>query len=112
MEGKPAPFLHSQFNEFFGQLSPDSHWMAYTSDQSGRREVYVRSFPVGELQKNISFAGGEQPRWRGDGKELFFVSADKKMMAVAVKAVAEARPSFDPASDGTRLEFRCLTQRF
>jgi hypothetical protein len=98
MEGKPVPFLHSQFNEFFGQLSPDSHWMAYTSDQSGRREVYVRSFPVGELQKNISLAGGEQPRWRGDGKELFFVSADKKMMAVAVKAVPGARPSFDPAS--------------
>jgi serine/threonine protein kinase/WD40 repeat protein len=94
-ERKAIPFLHSEFNEYQGQLSPDSHWMAYTSDESGRPEVYVRSFPTGELEKKISLAGGEQPRWRGDGKELFFVGADGKMMAVAVKAQAGAKPTFD-----------------
>jgi serine/threonine protein kinase len=97
-ERKPVVFLRSQFNECFGQLSPDTHWMAYTSDESGQREVYVRPFPGGELKRQISLAGGEQPRWRGDGKELFFLSADKKMMAVAVKAVSGARPLFEPAS--------------
>jgi serine/threonine protein kinase/Tol biopolymer transport system component len=93
---KPVPFLRSEFSEYQGQLSPDSHWMAYTSDESGQPEVYVRPFPDGEGQTKISIAGGEQPRWRGDGKELFFVAADGKMMAVAVKATAGPRPSFEP----------------
>jgi len=97
-ERKPIPFLHSEFNELHGQLSPDSGWMAYTSDESGQREVYVRPFPGGEFQRRISIAGGEQPRWRGDGKELFFVGADGRMMAVAVKAVTGAKPSFEPAT--------------
>jgi hypothetical protein len=79
-------------------LSRDSHWIAYTSDESGRREVYVRPFPAGEGQWPISIAGGEQPRWRGDGKELFFVGADGKMMAVLVKAVAGTKPSFEVGS--------------
>jgi Tol biopolymer transport system component len=91
-----VPFLKSEFDELFGQLSPDSHWMAFTSDASGQREVYVRPFPTAERQWRISFAGGEQPRWRADGKELFFVGADGKMMAVAVKATAGTMPSFEP----------------
>ena len=73
---KPIPFLQTEFNELKGQLSPDNHWMAYTSDESGQREVYVRPFPVSDGKWRISTAGGEQPRWRGDGKELFFVGAD------------------------------------
>ena len=92
---KPIPFLRTEFNELFGQLSPDSHWMAFTSDRSGRREVYVRPFPPSEGEWTISIAGGEQPRWRGDGKELFFEAADGKMMVVPVKAVAGAKPSFE-----------------
>jgi len=75
---KPAPFLHSEFNELHGQLSPDSHWMAYTSDKTGQREVYVTPFPTGEGETRISIAGGEQPRWRGDGKELFFVERTER----------------------------------
>jgi len=94
-ERKPVPFLRSQFNEFMGQLSPDGHWMAYTSDESGEREVHVRSFPDGELEKRISIGGGEQPRWRGDGRELFFVGGDGKMMAVAVNAMAGTKPTFE-----------------
>jgi serine/threonine protein kinase len=94
-ERKPVPFLRSEFNELQGQLSPDGHWMAYTSDESGQREVYARPFPAAEGQWKISIAGGEQPRWRGDGKELFFWGADGKMMAVPVKIVAGASPSFE-----------------
>jgi hypothetical protein len=91
---KPTLFLHTPFNEWHGQLSPDSHWMAYSSDESGQREVYVVPFPTGGGRTQISSAGGEQPRWRGDGKELFYL-ADRKMMAVPVRAVAGATPSFD-----------------
>jgi serine/threonine protein kinase len=100
MDGKvaqdPIPFLRTQFDENFGQLSPDSHWMAYTSDESGQRQVYVRPFPRGEFQRQISIGGGEQPRWRGDGQELFFLGANGKMMAVAVKTRAGPEPSFEP----------------
>jgi eukaryotic-like serine/threonine-protein kinase len=92
---KPMPFLRSEFNELLGQLSPDSHWMAYTSDRSGQREVYVRPFPPGEGEWTISIAGGQASRWRGDGKELFFVAADGKLMAVPVKAAAGPKPSFE-----------------
>ena len=72
--------------------------MAYTSNESGQREVYVRQFPPSAGKWRISTAGGEQPRWRGDGKELFFVAADGKMTAVAVKAVAGPKPSFEPGT--------------
>jgi Tol biopolymer transport system component len=95
---KPIPFLRTEFNENFGQLSPDSHWMAFTSDRSGRREVYVRPFPPGEGEWTISIAGGEAPRWRVDGKELFFEAADGKMMAVPVKAIEGVKPSFEPGA--------------
>src|SRR5215470_16170423 len=94
-ERKPVPFLRSQFNELFGQLSADGHWMAYTSDESGQREVYVRQFPSAEGEKRISITGGEQPRWRGDGRELFFVGGDRKMMAVAIKAMAGPKPTVE-----------------
>jgi serine/threonine protein kinase len=109
-ERKPLAFLHSEFNEIFGQLSPDSHWMAYTSDESGgQREVYVRSFPAGDYQKRISIAGGEQPRWRGDGKELFFVGADGKMMAVPIiKAMAGPKPTFETAAPETLFDAHML----
>ena len=95
---KPIPFLRTDANELFGQLSPDSHWMAFTSDRSGKREVYVRPFPPSEGEWTVSLAGGQAPRWSGDGKELFFEAADGKMMAVSVKADGlveqRAKPSF------------------
>jgi hypothetical protein len=60
--------------------------------------VYVRPFPASQGKWRISTAGGEQPRWRGDGKELFYVAADGKMTAVAVKAAAVPKPSFEPGA--------------
>jgi Tol biopolymer transport system component len=93
---KPIPFLRSEFDELLGQLSPDSQWMAFTSDRSGRREVYVRPFRLGEGEWTISIAGGQASRWSGDGKELFYEAPDGKMMAVPVKkAVPGARPVFE-----------------
>jgi eukaryotic-like serine/threonine-protein kinase len=95
---KAIPFLRTEFNELMGQLSPDSRWMAFTSDRSGRREVYVRPFPAADGEWAISVAGGEQPRWRGDGKELFFIAADGKMMSASAKPLGGAKPSFDTAT--------------
>ena len=70
--------------------------MAYTSEDSGSREVYVRPFPGPEGNKQrISTAGGEQARWRADGKELFYVAADGTLTAVAVNATQEPTPRFD-----------------
>ena len=107
-ERKPIPFLQSEFDEFLGQLSPDSHWMAFTSDRSGRREVYVRPFPPGQGEYTISIAGGGMPRWRGDGKELFFVGADGKMMAVSVKSAVGAQPPFEAGAPTALFEARMV----
>ncbi len=96
---KPIPFLRSESDELLGQISPDSHWIAFTSDRSGRREVYVRPFPRGDGEWTISIAGGQAPRWRGDGKELFFEAADGKIMAVPVnRAVPGANAAFEPGA--------------
>jgi eukaryotic-like serine/threonine-protein kinase len=81
----PAPYLRSAFNEHDGVLSPDGRWMAYTSDQSGRSEVYVSTFPThGPRGMPVSNSGGRWPEWRRDGKELFYLSADHTLMSVSV----------------------------
>ena len=94
-EVKPVPFLQTEFNEWQGQFSPDVHWMAYSSDESGRYEVYVRPFPSGLGKWQISTAGGQQPRWQRDGKELFYLTPDRKLMVVKVKAVAGPKVTFE-----------------
>jgi Tol biopolymer transport system component len=66
------------------QFSPDGKWVAYASNESGKWEIYVTSFPDARGRWQISSGGGEQPRWRGDGKELFFLSLDGKMTAASV----------------------------
>lgn len=97
---KPFPFLESPFGGVDGRFSPDGRWVVYTSDKSGRGEIYVRSFsgePAGTARKGgvdatgewqISNNGGDLGRWRRDGKELFYLSADLEMMAVEVEASA------------------------
>src|SRR5258706_16447869 len=79
---KPFPFLQTQFNESHARFSPDVKWIAYVSDESGRAEVYVQSFPASGGKWQISAGGGDQPQWRRDGKELFYLSPDRKIMAV------------------------------
>jgi eukaryotic-like serine/threonine-protein kinase len=66
------------------QFSPDGRWMAYASNETGRMEIYVSSFPGGAGKWQVSSGGGQEPKWRQDGKELFYLSPDGKMMAVAV----------------------------
>ena len=87
-EQKPNPFVHSQSSEKEGQFSPDGRWVAYASNESGRWQVYVAPFPGPGGKYQVSTNGGQQPRWRRDGKELFFLSPDKKLMAVPVKVDA------------------------
>ena len=93
-ERKPYPFLHSEFNETHSQFSPDGRFVAYVSDESGRAEVYVQSFPVPGGKWQISTGGGDQPQWRRDGRELFYMAPDKTLMAVPVAA----GDSFEPGS--------------
>ena len=88
-ERKPRPFLQTQFQEAAAVFSPDGHWLAYTSDESGRPEVYVRPYlgPGGKWQ--ISNEGGTEPVWAQNGRELFYREGNK-MMAVEITM----RPTF------------------
>jgi eukaryotic-like serine/threonine-protein kinase len=92
---RPTPFLRTRFHEFYGQFSPDSKWIAYTSDESGREEVYIRSFSALGGKRQISNSGGTQPRWRRDGRELFYL-AGGSMMAASIRTRAEGIESESP----------------
>jgi len=85
---KPVPLLQTRFNESMAVFSPDGKWIAYVSDESGRPDVYVQTFPVSTAKWRVSTAGGSQPRWRRDGREIFYVGPDHRLMAVPVKAGA------------------------
>jgi eukaryotic-like serine/threonine-protein kinase len=97
-ERKPFPFLVTAADETFGQFSPDGKWVAYDSDESGVREVYVRGFapdrvPAAAFGKwQISTAGGNKPKWSHDGKELYYIAPDQKLMAVSVKSGTTFEP--------------------
>lgn len=121
---KPAIYRQTPFNEHHAHLSPDGRWMAYASDESGRWEVYVGAFPPVGGRWQISAAGGSEPRWRSDGKEVFYVSPDGTVIAVALQIERASirptaprpmfkahfgqfgsdmyRPVYAPASDGRR----------
>jgi Tol biopolymer transport system component len=75
-----------------GQFSPDGKWVAYASNESGKWEIYVTSFPEAHGKWQVSNGGGEQPRWRADSKELFYLAADGKIMAAPVKEGANFNP--------------------
>jgi Tol biopolymer transport system component len=97
------PLFKSPFKEYQGIVSPDARWIAYISaEETERREIYVQSFPVLGARWRVSTGGGVWPRWRGDGRELFYVTTDapRKLMAVEVKTRASfeaglPRPLFD-----------------
>ncbi len=97
LEGDQTPeiFKQTPFSEKEGQISPDGRWIAYTSDASGQNEVYLEPNTTGGLQRQILLAGGEYPRWRADGLELYFL-ANRKMMAVSIQPASapEAEPTF------------------
>jgi serine/threonine protein kinase len=87
---KPIPLVRTNGSDGFARVSPDGRWLAYASDTSGRTEVYVQSFPSGNSGWQISSDGGTQPRWSRDGKELFYLSADRRLMAVPLKPGTES----------------------
>jgi Tol biopolymer transport system component/tRNA A-37 threonylcarbamoyl transferase component Bud32 len=119
---KPFVFLQTRFHEEQPQLSPNGQWVAYVSDESGRQEIYIRPFQRPGEAVRISRTGGFAPRWRRDGRELFYVSLDGQVYAVPLRSdsVSEggapvalfptfvarspghAWHKFDPAPDGQR----------
>jgi serine/threonine protein kinase len=88
-EPKPFPVVQTNFEERDGQFSPDGKWIAYQTNESGRVEIVVQPFrgPGGKLQ--ISTNGGAQVRWRPDGKELFYIALDGRLMAIPIRFVSD-----------------------
>jgi serine/threonine protein kinase len=82
---KPFAYLQTPFNEGTGMFSPDGHWMAYESDQSGRSEIYLSPFPAGGSKWQVSQGGGVQPIWSRDGSKLYYVSPGGKLMVASIK---------------------------
>jgi serine/threonine protein kinase/Tol biopolymer transport system component len=127
-ESEPEPYLRTEFQEQEGKVSPDGHWLAYVSDESGRSEVFVSTLPspIGKWQ--VSTDGGSAPRWRQDGKELFYIAPDNRIVAVAVTVgstfargtprplfvapVGQGGPweEFDVSADGTRFLVNALAE--
>ncbi len=89
-EGKPQPFLVTEFNERHAMFSPDGRWIAFTSDRSGQDEIYLKAYPGPGGIVPISSDGGTQPVWARSGKELFYRTGDK-MMAVSLRT----EPTFE-----------------
>jgi Tol biopolymer transport system component len=124
---KPYTYVQTEYSEGFARLSPDGRWLAYRSNESKRNEIYVVSFPKPEGKWQISTNGGSIPVWSRDGHELFFVSADNKLMAVEIKPTGDKfqagipkplfdvrlgpnNPSFDVSKDGRFLIPTALEQ--
>jgi len=110
--GQPAapvethPWLQTPFAEIQAQFSPDGKWVSYQSNESGRTEIYVAPFPGPGGKRQVSATGGTLARWRRDGKEIFFVAPDNKLMAVEVNVkgatleTGETHPLFGPFITG------------
>ncbi len=120
---KPIPLIDGPGEQIQGNFSPDGHLIAYTSNESGKFETYVQTFPLSERKWQVSTAGGTEPRWRRDGREIYYLAPDRKLMAVSVSAgpsfavpqvlfqtrvPAQAsiyRTNYVPAGDGRRFLF-------
>jgi len=92
---KPQPFLKTGFNDTFGQFSPDGRWVVYSSDLSGQSEIYVTPFSRPSERHRISPNGGGRPRWRRDGKELYYAARDGKLMATETR-ISETKVEAGP----------------
>ena len=108
----PQPYLQTSASETQARFAPDLRWVAYASNESGSYEVYVRRFPDTGAKWQISTRGGAQPQWRADGRELFYLGLDGKMMAATIVAgpsgiePTEPRELFDAGIIGSLLERR------
>src|SRR5205085_9954066 len=81
---KAKPLLTSPFNEGGLQFSPDGRWIVYSSDESGRSEIYVQQFPESTGKSIVSRGGGTTPAWGSDGRQIYYISLERKMMSVPV----------------------------
>jgi Tol biopolymer transport system component len=100
LEGPRTPFtfLKTDANELWGQFSPDGRWVAYQSNETGRFEIYVRPFRGPDGQTLVSTGGGVYPRWSHDGKELYYVAPDARLMAVSIRATGTTIEAGAPAA--------------
>ena len=90
--GQPVKLLGTDASESQGQISPDGNWLAYVSNESGTPAVYIRSFPTGDGVWRVSVEGGSEPRWRADGRELFFrVGTSPQLSVLAVGVAPDGR---------------------
>ena len=94
--GKPTPLVRTPSNEFQAQISPDGRWLAYASDETGSFEIYVQAFPTPAAPHRVSTGGGSEPQWRGDGRELFYLGTDGKVMRVDIRLGEAAFESGEP----------------
>lgn len=99
-----TPLVNSPANEGQSRISPDGRYLAYASDESDRFEVYVQAFPVANGRWQISSGGGADPLWSRDGHELFYVAADRQMMAVPVDTRSTFQAGREKALFKTQLE--------
>jgi len=125
-----VPFVQTPASETSGALSADGRWLAYSSDTSGRSEIYVQSFPIPGPRVQVSPGGGSYARWRRDGKEVFYVAPDGTMMGVPVigaapiefgkpaalfqfftNLVASGAPPYDVTADGQRFIVSAVVRR-
>jgi dipeptidyl aminopeptidase/acylaminoacyl peptidase len=90
-KAKPFPVIQTPFDEQSGQFSPDGTWIAYQSNESGRQDIYVQPFPGPGTRSSVSTNGDTHVRWRPDGKELFYLAPDGRLMAVPIPAAPSAR---------------------
>ena len=122
-ERKPFPVAQTPFLEVDGRFSPDGRWVAYRSNESGRNEIYVQAFPSGASKSQISTTGGAQPSWRRDGREMFYVAPDNRVMAVpiivngsrieagkAVALISTDGGGYSASSDGQRFLLSDITE--
>ena len=93
---KPVPFLRTRFEEWGARFSPDSKWVAFVSNDTGSNEVYVAPASGSPGRKQISIGGGIAPRWRANGKELFYVSSDGKDVMAVSMSLSPAVTSREP----------------
>jgi len=94
---KPFAVVQTNFDERDGQFSPDGHWIAYQTNESGHTEIVIQPFPGPGGKHQISTGGGTQVRWRPDGRELFYVSADGRLMSVPIRLSPDGK-SADPGA--------------
>ncbi len=104
---QPKPYLTTQFDERWSKVSPDGRWLVYESNEAGRYEIYVQAFPEPGRKVIVSKGGGTLPRWRRDGRELYYVAPDDKLMAVPVETganfgIGTPVPLFEVGSYGRR----------